>query len=241
MARRRVISTTGRFLFVDIVKTAGTSLGEVLADLGAVGKHHSIARELPRHPLNAGLESPLPDSVIDSYFKFTIVRDPFHRLASLYSYCQTAPINMLYARGGWEAMLADPALDRLPERALDRETYWPRDFETFVDWLLDHERYYSDWTLEKYIPMADWLRDREGRIRIDYLGRYERLQSDVDQILKTLGAPPAILPKTNTSDVGNKREALLQLAANQRLRDSVIAYYREDFDLFGYPVTSVVP
>ena len=138
-------------------------------------------------------------------------------------------------------MLADPALDRLPERALDREPYWPRDFETFVDWLLDHERYYSDWTLGESIPMADWVKDAPGRMRMGFVGRYKRLQSEVDQILETLGAPPRVLPRSNISDPGSRREALGQLAADRRLRDAAGAYYREDFERFGYPVASMVP
>ena len=35
----------------------------------------------------------------------------------------SSPIHFLYARGGWDTVLTNPALDRLPERALDRETY----------------------------------------------------------------------------------------------------------------------
>jgi len=117
-----MISDTYKFLYIDIVKTAGTSIGKLLEPLGGVGKHHSISRKLPALGINAGQESPVPHDVVENYFKFTIVRNPYDRLISLFSHCQTALFQQRFKEGGWNKVLGTPPLASLPETAIDRDT-----------------------------------------------------------------------------------------------------------------------
>lgn len=236
-----MISEAHKFLFYDIVKTGGTSLGRILARHGGVGKHHSVARPLPDIGANASLpRDPLPLVRQREYFRFTIVRNPFDRLISLFSYCQEAPLQQAFARSGWDGIL-ERAARRLPARARDRRTYWPTDFAQFVDWLLDYDQYFTDFEQEKYITMCEWLRDDEGSISVDFVGRYETLQADADRVLDALGLPREPLPLANPSPVQPRAVAAQRLRDDPRLCQRVQAYFREDFVAFGYPERFMEP
>ena len=53
-----------RFIFFDIVKTGGSSVNQLLRKHGGVGKHHSVARPLPKLPENAALDRILKPELI---------------------------------------------------------------------------------------------------------------------------------------------------------------------------------
>ena len=155
MCGERKKSDIHKFIFIDITKTGGSSSGKVFEQHGGCGKHHSISRKLPDLPKNRGLINPLTKDMISDYFTFTVVRNPWDRFVSLYSYLQTAPLRQQFVENGWEGITW--ALSGKPRAGQTRETYWPTNFEIFVEWFVEHRSYFTDFTSEKYIPMVDWL------------------------------------------------------------------------------------
>lgn len=230
-----MISHVHRFVYLDIVKTGGTSICKLLAEFGGVGKHHSIARELPWLGVNKDLPLFLPEEIITDYFKFTFVRNPFDRVLSLFGYCQVAPLQKRYAQFGWDGL--SHAVRRLPRKALDRKTYWPTEFPEFIDWLLRYEDYYSDYYLGKYVPMVDWLSDRNGDIRVDDIGRYETMETDLRRILTRLNLPFRDLERLNVSPSAPRTQGVLVLARERRITEQIINHYYKDFETFDYPKT----
>ena len=231
-----MISYQNKFIYIDIVKTAGTSLGEVFKQFGGEGKHHSISRPLPNVPLfNAKLQPLLGSDEINNFFKFTIVRNPFDRFISLYAFTQESALGQYYEQNGWNGILTTVA-NRLPKRGLTRETYYPKDVGTYIKQLINHEEYYCDYTLEKYIPMIDWLKDFNDNIKIDFIGKYENLEEDTKSILRKLGFDDNIyIPKKNISNNLYKEKAQAEIKKSKKLQHLLIDYYIEDFDFFGYP------
>ncbi len=49
------------------------------------------------------------------------------------------------------------------------------------------------------VPQYDFLHDESGRLLVDFVGRYERLQEDFDRVCVRLGIPPEPLPLVNRS------------------------------------------
>ncbi len=228
-----MISDSHKFLFIDIVKTGGTAIGSVLELYGGKGKHHAIGRPLPELSRNEGLVAVPTEKTLQEYFCFTIVRNPFDRLISLYSFCQTAPMQKRFAEGGWKAILKR-GLNKIPAKEINRKTYWPEDFIDFVEWMLDHENYFSDYTGEKYIAMHEWLRDSEGKMRIDYVGRFESLQEEAKIIMEKLQLPPQSIPIRNESFGEYKKRAGQCIYKNNDVQKAIESRFKEDFDLFGY-------
>ncbi len=228
-----MISFEKKFLFIDIVKTAGTAIGGVLEQYGGTGKHHSVSRPLPDLPQNRSLESLITPRVLDEYFCFTFVRNPYDRIVSLFSYCQHAPLQIRFSREGWGA-LSRPSHGTKPDRAWDRKTYWPTDFPLFLDWLIEHDMYYCDFTGEKYITMKEWIIDQQGVPRVDFVGFYERLQKDIGFVLNKIGGRPYIVPIVNESSNIYKLDAAKIIQSSKNIQSSIQAYYKDDFDFFGY-------
>lgn len=77
-----MISDAGGFIFIDIPRTAGTAVGKALKQVFKCceGKHHSITNICADYDFCTYIDR---DQIRD-YFKFTIVRNPFDRLVSLY-------------------------------------------------------------------------------------------------------------------------------------------------------------
>jgi len=230
-----MISHKHKFVFIDIVKTAGTSINKALEIYGTKGKHHAINRPLPPlQNINGALAPYLSDKILQEYFKFTIVRNPYDRLISLYAFTQESALQKLFAKEGWNGLLNSNIATTLPQKNLDRNSYWPTDFAIYVEQLIDYRNYYCDYTLEKYIPMVDWLKNKDNNIIVDYVGYYETLQESINKIMLHLQLPSITIPHLNASKNVYKEKAIATLLKNKSLQNIIYEYYKEDFIEFNY-------
>ena len=202
-------------IFFWIPKCAGTSIYKILVA-------HGCPENLWDNPLapfvNAGLVTfghvDVPALVAagvirrDYYqraLKFAFVRNPFDRMVSLFFY-----------------------LRRIQCPALPTEV----DFETFCRHVAkgDHPPVglYNYSGLNQCNPMSAWLYDRDGRLLVDELGRYENLPEDFARIANQLGLPDT-LPHENRGSHGPYREYY-----TRESRLLVTRLYQEDLDRFGY-------
>lgn len=82
-------------------------------------------------------------------------------------------------------------------------------------------------------PQAEYILDSNNAQLVDFVGRFENLQTDFDQVMKQLGLPKAELPVTNyslrmISDVERSN------TYDSSTIDKVAQLYARDIDLFGY-------
>ncbi len=49
------------------------------------------------------------------------------------------------------------------------------------------------------MPQYDFIHDRDGKLIVDFVGRFENLQEDFQTVLQKLSIPPALLPRMNVS------------------------------------------
>jgi len=97
-------------------------------------------------------------------------------------------------------------------------------------------------------PQVRYLYDRTGRLCVDFVGRFERLQDDFARVCERLGIPDPSLPHANAARPERARgRVMLRLRARSaarrdsylryydpRLRDVVGERYAEDIEAFGY-------
>ena len=126
-----------------------------------------------------------------------------------------------------------------------------------------HHRSFRDFLLnrlparswdDKYrhiMPQYDLLHDKQGQLLVDFVGRFETLQSDFDQVCMQLGIKDSELPHRNKS---NKKSRNLKRSLRNWLymngensKDSYLEFYdsetieivgnlyRKDIDAFAYP------
>ncbi|WP_461482060.1 sulfotransferase family 2 domain-containing protein, partial [Porticoccus sp.] len=83
-----------------------------------------------------------------------------------------------------------------------------------------------------FIPQYKFLLNRNGEIGVDFVGHYERLNSDLEKICKAAGLPSSnivSLKKINPSSRGNYRHYYTERSA-----EVVMNLYKKDIELFGY-------
>jgi hypothetical protein len=214
-----LLSVRRRFLFVHIAKTGGTSVRAALqqgrwADpwywpmfLCSRFSHlsgHRIATKLPRHAKVVAAKELLPREFFDSLFKFAFVRNPWDLQVSSFHHIRRERPQYL---GGHE------------------------DFEGFLRWKLEPERpfqYHVDTSIEL---QSDYLIDLHGRVVVDFIGRYERLEADFATACARIGMPVPALPHARkATDRGKDYRAYY----NADTADLVARHFAQDIELLGY-------
>lgn len=157
-----MISHKYQCIFVHIRKAAGTSIKKSFDDV-------------PRHELNrygGGICSPAgwnkEDYYISTYFKFTVVRNPWDRFVSGWLYCASTK-------------------DRDIKDVLRR---LPQPWEDSGIGKVGHD--FRHITRRQ----TDMIVDEYGQFIVDSVLRYEQLQDDFDSICDQLGKPRIKLPTT---------------------------------------------
>jgi len=213
-----LLSLKYNFLFVHIAKTGGTSiraslnglrwrdpmyLPQFLCSRLSHLTGHRIACKLPRHAKIVAAKEMLPAPLFDRLFKFAFVRNPWDLQVSSYHHIRR----------------------EVPEIMQSIE-----DFPQFIRWKLDPERpyqYHVDTSIEL---QSDYLIDLHGTVIADFLGRYERLQEDFDEVCRRIGIPRRQLPeKRKARDRGAYREYY-----DDDTAERVARHFRRDIEEFGY-------
>ena len=190
-----------RALFIHVPKSAGRSVVRGLFDVKSV--EHAPADWYQR----------LDPDKYESYFKFTIVRNPWDRAVSAYS----------YLAGGGSAASVD-------------DRYWSQ----FIRQFSSFDEFVCQWMSEENIgrnalftPQLIYLQDRFGQMSMDFVGRFESLEQDFQEIASKLNIK-ATLPHLNQSR-GND----YQTYYTQRSRDIITRLYAQDIEAFGYAFTNL--
>jgi Sulfotransferase family len=193
------------WIFVHVQKTGGNSVRTALgADIFDPYKHF-FAREL--RDIHG-------EATWESCFKFTFVRNPWDRLVSWWSMIDEARdyVDPTQPPNGFFGYVLERA----------------RSFEEFLlhcrDEIID-----SDGRKHIFRNQIDYLVDDSGRIIVDFVGRYERLQESFDEISRRLGRTPVELPRTNVSRHRDYREYY-----TPALAEIVAGHYARDIEAFGY-------
>ncbi len=139
-------------------------------------------------------------------FSFAFVRNPWDRVASHFHYrVQTKQAG-------------------LAERPI-----------SFADWVelayYQHDPVYYDQP-KMFMPQFDWVTDDEGRIIVDYIGRFERLTEDFARVCARIGHT-AELPHLKRSGRGDYRTLYSAETA-----EIVARCFEKDIRAFGYTFDS---
>lgn len=165
------------------------------------------------HMTLAGYMNVFEPKALQRYFKFTFVRNPYDRLVSAFHFLQQGGMND--ADRGW----------------YERELGEYDDFGNFVRGWLTPDNIYKYW---HFMPQHHFMWDPAEKIRVDYLGRFERLDTDFKYIADRLGCA-ATLPKSNSSARKSYKDYY-----DDETKEIVGAVYRQDLELIGYDFDGIV-
>ena len=177
-----------KFVFIDICKNAGTSIIETFKSnfptCAFEGKHHSIRN------YNANITcSVLTDTDINDYTLFTVVRNPFDRMVSLYHWGLNSEYNTSFPQ--FMERIRDgnfPGYHEKPRYRIQLD--WIRDSngEIRVPHILRYENLQEDFNLfctEKLkLPAMPMIKtntafERSGKDRMPYRHYYGTVEKDI--------------------------------------------------------------
>jgi hypothetical protein len=236
-----IISPSRKFIFCHLHKTAGESITEALephlawndlvlgtTPLGVKINDPYLKRfGLDKHSAADRVRSVVGDDIWNSYYKFTFVRHPFHRVRSLYHYLEKNYERQ--GRGGIRARLARWRKDRT--RA---PWSWPA-MQAYVEAasfseFIRHTRFLSERAARSQVLLLK--RHDTGEIDFNFVGRFENLENDFNAIAERIGLPQAKLVRRNESNSSTE----LRQRFSEIDRSYLADLYREDLDRFDYRV-----
>lgn len=222
-----IISHSHRYIFIKSEKTAGTSveaalsqhctsddmvtpLGDYWFNRDERGEwiHSSMNAEgFFQHDSASEVKRKVAPEIWNRYFKFSIVRNPWDRVVSLYSWEARNKAALRPAKRWWHRL--GVPFDEF------RET--TRMFRDFVA---------GDW------PTNDRFYLLDGGLCVDFVIRYERLADDLAEVCRRLGLPPVVLPhlKSGLRQGGHSYAEYYDEAS----KAIVAERHRHDLRLFGY-------
>ncbi len=214
-----LLSHRYKFLFVHIAKTGGTSVRAALEGLRwrdplyalsfvchrfSHWTGHRLGTKFPRHARIIAAREMLPEEYFRALFKFSFVRNPWDLQVSSFHHIR-----------------------RERPQVMNGIT----DFREFMRWKFDPERpyqYHIDTSLKL---QSDYLRDFDGELLTDFVGRYERLQEDFDTVCRRIGIPPRPLPHRRKA---TDRKKDWRSYYDDATAEQVARHFARDIELFGY-------
>lgn len=210
-----IVSHRHKFIFFAVPRTGTHAIRTALEPFlgpedwqqeGLVRRVHSplpaLAARRHGHITVCQARRHLPDAILRSYFTFAFVRNPYDRYVSL---CAA-----LHGRNAGYA---------------GNETAWMKRTLANMQGQMDAA------TFRRMVlvgPQAGMLTD-SGRPGVDFIGRYEALQSAFAEICRRIGIPEQALSVVNAA-----AHAPSDTYYDDELRGLVARFYRRDFELFGY-------
>lgn len=217
-----------KFIFICNGKTASASIEKPLrahdesADLNRGATGLWAGKHIPA----AVLKGMLPGEMWNSYFKFAFVRDPFDWFISQYRF------NFRNPAIRWTSVAEQPSrsLSVFREYLEDRRRH-KRELldESDVEFMHGFLRRFRGLPLAPTLYQTNYTHDADGRLLLDFVGRFEHLPRDVGVIQERLGVRFDLLHLNSSRRSGNTRDQLTP-AAKRRIRE----LWSVDFENFGY-------
>ena len=150
-----------------------------------------------------------PQKKIKEYLKFTFVRNPWSRMISNYIYWTTNPARISQLSDVWQMTRANNG------------NLWKRKIENLNDFL-DMTKKLNNHHWE---PQINFCKN----FKMDFIGRFENLQQDINIVCDKIGIPRKQLPHTNNSKHKHYTEYY-----DDETRSIVAERYVKDIEYFGY-------
>ena len=198
-----MIDHTRKFIYIHIPKCAGSSVEAIFN--GEQHKEWDADNKIWVQHATAKQIKEIYCPEYEQYFSFTFVRNPWDRAVSDYMWMRR-DLNttddfksFLLLKGGFDT-------PRLKYPHLN------------VSGRGDH-----------ILPQSDFVLDAKGDIMVDFIGRVETLQWDLNVVCSTLDLPRCKVPHTNATDHKHYTEYY-----DDETKQIVAEKYKKDIEYFGY-------
>lgn len=203
-----LLSHQYNFIFIHVYKVAGTSIKNILKKYTLPPYELPITKELQKEgrlPCGNNYRGHIKAKEVRSH----LGDETFKRF-----------FKFAFVRNPWDWQVS------LYEFMLQYSGHWQHDliknmagFEEYIEWRVSKQR----------VLQKAFITDPQGKIIVDFVGRYENLQADFQKICAQLEIAQEVLPHLNKSDRLDYREYY-----NKRTKNLIFEHFQEDIKLFGY-------
>ncbi len=196
-------------IYFFIPKVACSSIKKACADILGMNTSDIDKQGFP-HPKISELNK------YKDYFKFAFVRNPWDRLVSCYRnrILNTLVTDEEYFKGVSNGFVRF------------KKFYAGMPFDEFVEAVFTISDDDAD---QHFRSQYIFITDKEKRLLVDYVGRFENLENDFSHVLKIIHAGDHSLNHLNKTNRTNYREYY-----NERTEKMVAQRYADDISLFNY-------
>lgn len=191
-------SIENKCIFIHIPKAAGISIESTLFD-------DKFGHNLALDYLSEN------QKLFNEYYKFSFVRNPYHRFASAFFYLKKGGRNK--SDRNW----SDNLLSNI------------KDFRGFVMALKNEEYRIRVFNGVHFRKQYQFVCDGSEEIIVDFLGRFENLEKDFNEICGVLGKNVVLKHENSAS---KKKDYMAMY--DDEMKKVVYSLYKKDFDIFGY-------
>ena len=209
------LSNIHKLIFIHVAKAAGTSIWK---NLGMTKDDRGIFTILQ-------LKDMIDTDKFNSYKKFTVVRNPWDRVVSLYEYRKKeGHEKYIYGNNDYtfKEWLMNPRVKGLrDEQALFNPDFYKNNFEHLgMDWYRIHKH---------WLPQLNMISSKDDEILVDIILEFENLDNDWDELSKFIGKELKPLERHNVTKKKNYRNYY-----DEETKDYVSKLYWKDIEALEY-------
>lgn len=195
-------------IFVHIYKCAGNSVRDLLSNFGVgveILKAHSLGKDVMKYFIDKNEKD-----IWDNAFKFTIVRNPYEWMISLYFYIKTATGHNYHNQ----------------VKSLN--------FNQFIRWFADRMAEPHIYGNHRYCTFDEFIRDDNDNIIFDYICKVEYIERDMKHVLTALSAEKMFaVPKSNVRK-GWTHNKDYRMYYDDDSKNMVTTLFKNELKYFGY-------
>lgn len=204
-------------VYIHIPKTGGSSVRHLFPNFNGIIDHITTEELLQLYP------------EMKHKYLFAFVRNPWDRMVSLYHFIQTLKFN---ERKGWVTLpWILTYLYKYPRMFNNVYTHFyyiklTKKYENFTDFVKDiHNN--LEWCMLK--PQYDYLYSKEDKLLVNYVGKFENIQKELDKVTDVININREILPKVNATEHVHYSQYY-----NEETKEIISKIYRKDIEKFNY-------
>jgi hypothetical protein len=216
-----MISHEHKCIFIHIPKTAGTSISYKL------GLFKELKRGVQDHRTIRTIE---PPSLLD--VKRLAIKGDIRPLAgyiiNIFNGKKFVSPNQYktyfkftFVRNSWARVFS--RYKKVMTDNLHKKSLGVSDDCTFKEFLNNH---LNQWALK---PQLYWITDKRGKIPMDFIGRYEKLEEDFSHVCNVLGIKDASLPRLLSGDDLHYTQFY-----DEEMKDIIARKYSEEIAFFKF-------
>lgn len=204
-----------KFIYFTIPKIACSSIKVVIANLlhKDLDDIHSIKK------FNFVNKENLENKRFDEYFKFGFVRNPWDRVVSCYlNKIRNSSEGDVSHRGGKIFSIYG----------------WFKPNITFKEFVFAIYSTPDEYSEVHFKSQYDFLYNKEGKLLVDFVGKFEELDKDFDYVCKKINIEPVKLTHRNSTSRNH-----YSTYYDSRTKKMISERYKKDIKFFGYTFENI--